>query len=82
MPMVGNFQSMKDKVTATSGIDFARPPPKGALDSPSNVSFFAEWLLLGTDDDEFANTADSNEYDIRNAELYNKWILPEHMPQD
>ena len=75
MPIVDNFKKMKEKVAATSsGPDKARPPPAGALDSPENVAFFAEYLLLGTTDEEFGNKDDSNEYDIRNKELYPKWI--------
>lgn len=82
MPVVGNFQNMKAKVDATEIVQAARPPPKGALDSPENVAFFAEWLMLGTTDDEFANVEDSNEYDIRNASLYPKWIMPENLPKE
>lgn len=82
MPVVGNFQNMKANVNEDEQVVAARPPPKGALDSPDNVSFFVEYLLLGTDDDEFANTQDSNEYDIRDAALYPKWILPEHLPKE
>lgn len=82
MPLVGNFHNMKAKVDASEIVKAARPPPKGALDSPENVAFFAEWLLLGTSDDEFANVEDPNEYDIRNAALYAKWILPENLPKE
>ncbi|KAL3917141.1 MAG: hypothetical protein SGILL_004853 [Bacillariaceae sp.] len=86
MPVVGNFQAMKEKATehAKSGsmdTSKARPPPTGALDSPDNVAFFAEWLLLGTSDAEFSNRDDANEYDIRDAKLYPKWIPNENLPK-
>ena len=57
-------------------------PPKGALDSPENVAFFAEWLLLGTSDEEFSNNGDAGEYDIRDSKLYSKWIPAENLPKD
>lgn len=84
MPVVGNFQGMKDRMaeTAPSVVSGARPPPKGALDSPENVAYFAEWLLLGTSDEEFCNKDDTNEYDIRNSALYEKWIPPENLPKE
>lgn len=82
MPIVANFQGMKDKVAGTSSGGTAQPPPKGALDTPENVAFFAEWLLLGTTDDEFGNKDDPYEYDIRNEELYPKWIPAENLPKD
>jgi benzil reductase ((S)-benzoin forming) len=90
MPAVGNFQTMKDNVREESSSKSrggasqaqARPPPKGALDSPDNVAYFAEWLLLGTEDDEFANRDDPDEYDVRNADLYPKWIPPENLPKE
>lgn len=78
MPAVDNFKAMKERaddvvLSATK----ARPPPKGALDTPDNVAFFAKWLLVGTTDEEFGNKDDSNEYDIRDADLYPKWISEE-----
>lgn len=72
MPAVGNFQAMKDNVGVSSAdaVLTARPPPqRSAWDSPENVAYFAEYLLVGTTDEEFANKDDPNEYDIRNAEL-------------
>lgn len=84
MPLVERFQSMKENMTTTmttmTTTVGARPPPSGALDSPENVAFFAEWLLLGTSDNEFANTDDPNEYDARDSKLYPKWISPENLP--
>lgn len=83
MPVVDNFKNMKAKMTAPTGEQLkARPPPAGALDSPENVAFFAEWLLLGTTDDEFANRDDPNEYDVRKKELYPKWIEAENLPKE
>lgn len=85
MPMVANFQAMKERATATaseSPPNKAMPPPKGALDSPDNVAFFAEWMLLGTTDDEFSNQNDSNEYDIRDSKLFPKWIPEENLPKE
>lgn len=80
MPIVENFKKMKDKASTNGGaVANARPPPAGALDSPDNVAHFAEWLLLGTTDDEFANKDDPNEYDIRNKELFPRWIAAEDM---
>ena len=78
MPVVGNFKAMKEKADASAtAATQARPPPSGALDTPANVAFFAEYLLTGTTDEEFANKDDPSEYDIRNAELYPKWISAE-----
>jgi len=78
MPAVANFKAMKENADSASSSSIkARPPPKGALDAPENVAFFAEFLLVGTTDEEFGNKEDSNEYDIRNAELYPKWISEE-----
>jgi NAD(P)-dependent dehydrogenase (short-subunit alcohol dehydrogenase family) len=82
MPLVASFQTMKAKAVAVVAATQARVPPTGALDAPENVAFFAEWLLLGTTDDEFANRDDPNEYDIRNAALYPKWIPKENLPKD
>lgn len=72
MPAVSNFRSMKEKVAKEDL--FPRPPPKGALDSPRNVAFFAEWLLTGTTNEEFANSDALNEYDIRDESLFHRWI--------
>jgi benzil reductase ((S)-benzoin forming) len=85
MPVVDNFKVMKEKTLAAgqaSDASKAKPPPNGALDSPDNVAFFAEWLLLGTTDEEFSNRDDSNEYDIRDAALFPKWIPPENLPKE
>jgi NAD(P)-dependent dehydrogenase (short-subunit alcohol dehydrogenase family) len=79
-PMSDNFKQMKEKVVETAIVK-AKPPPNGALDSPDNVAFFAEWLLLGTTDDEFSNRDDSNEYDIRDAILFPRWIPEENLPK-
>lgn len=79
MPIVENFKKMKEKTSQSSTATKARPPPAGALDSPENVAFFAEYLLAGTTDEEFANKDDSNEYDIRNKELFPKWINPDQL---
>jgi benzil reductase ((S)-benzoin forming) len=84
MPIVDNFKAMKDKTLTQTSEDApfeARPPPNGALDSPDNVAFFAEWLLLGTSDEEFSNSNASNEYDIRDATLYPKWIPEVNLPK-
>lgn len=81
MPIVGNFQGMKDRMEVKP-VAKARPPPKGALDSPDNVAMFAEWLLLGTTDEEFCNKDDANEYDIRDASLYSRWIPEENLPKE
>ena len=82
MPIVGNFKGMKAKADAIGEQGpKARPPPAGALDSPENVAFFAEYLLVGTTDEEFADASDSkNEFDIRNKELYPKWIDAADLP--
>ena len=79
MPMVQNFIHLKAKVQDSVPTQ-ARPPPPGALDSPDNVAFFAEFLLLGTTDEEFANAHDDNEWDIRNKANFARWILPERLP--
>jgi len=73
MPAVQNFKNMKDNAF-TGGADKPHPPPKGGLDTPDNVAFFAEWLLLRTSDIEFGNKDDPKEYDIRDESLYPKWI--------
>jgi len=73
MPMVQNFKNMKENAFAGESTK-PHPPPKGGLDTPQNVAFFTEWLLLRTTDLEFGNKDDPNEYDIRNEELYPKWI--------
>jgi len=86
MPVVGNFHNMKKNAVTEeedgAGASVARPPPEGALDSPDNVAFFAEWLLLGPDEEEFANRDDPNEYDIRNSELFANWIPQQNLPKD
>jgi len=77
MPAVDKFQTLKANVGQLDSYDAskARPPPTGALDTPDNVAYFAEYLLLGTTDEEFANKDDPNgEYDIRNQDLFSKWI--------
>lgn len=81
-PMSDNFYKMKENAeTVVSEVLKAKPPPNGALDSPDNVAFFAEWLLVGTSDDEFSNRDDTNEYDIRNTTLYPRWIPEENLPK-
>lgn len=53
MPIVQNFRNMKEKASQLEEEKVApgaRPPPKGALDTPENVAFFAEYLLMGTTD--------------------------------
>jgi hypothetical protein len=37
---------------------------------------------LGTANDEFSNLDDKNEYDIRNPDLFSKWIPPESLPKE
>lgn len=75
MPIVENFKKMKEGMSNPQGTpDKARPPPPGALDSPDNVAFFAEYLLLGTSDELFSNKNDPTEFDIRNKDLFEKWI--------
>lgn len=81
MPTVHSFRSMKEKATicdTTKG----RPPPKGALDAPQNVAHFAEFLLLGTSDEEFGNKDDPSEWDIRNVDMFGRWIPEENLPKD
>ena len=75
MPIVRNFQGVKDRAPGGGG-EKARPQPKGALDSIESVAFFAEWLLLGTTDQEIAKKDDPGQYDIRNASLYPNGFLP------
>ncbi len=83
-PMSDNFHKMKERVVETAAGDVvkAKPPPTGALDSPDNVAFFVEWLLLGTSDDEFSSRNDIDEYDIRNPTLFPKWIPEENLPNE
>lgn len=81
MPIVDFFESLKAKTAAAQPEVKARPPPKGALDTPDNVAFFAEWLLLGTSDDEFAVQEYPKEYDIRNEELFPRWIDADNLPK-
>jgi hypothetical protein len=80
-PLVARFQSMKEKGDQEPPSAKARPPPQGALDSPDNVAFFVEWLLLGTTDEEYSSRDDNNEYDIRDAKLFPKWIPEENLPK-
>jgi NAD(P)-dependent dehydrogenase (short-subunit alcohol dehydrogenase family) len=95
MPVVQNFISLKTKADQTNNTNtaateeqaqlqqvYARPPPKGALDTPTNVAFFAEFLLLGTTDEEFANAQADGEWDIRDSSHFERWILPEHLPKE
>lgn len=80
MPVVDQFKQMKESMVVESkSSSKAHPPPAGALDSPDNVAFFAEYLLVGTTDQEFSNKDDPNEYDIRNKELYPRWIDKENL---
>jgi hypothetical protein len=77
MPSVQNFINMKTKAdNITSNRAAARPPPQESLDNPDNAAFFAEFLLVGTTDEEYANASDSNEWDIRSAKNYPLWIAP------
>ena len=82
MPIVKNFQEMKDNASNTPTAHGARPPPSGALDTPENVACFVEYLLLGTTDEEYANAKDSNEWDIRNKEVYPRWISEDNLPKE
>lgn len=78
MPAVSNFEQMKQKAAKQDSV--AKPPVAGGLDSPSNVAFFAEYLLTGTTDEDFTNEKDAtNEYDIRDRKLYPLWIAPENL---
>jgi benzil reductase ((S)-benzoin forming) len=80
MPLVEKYKEMKDRASASgSDVAKARSPPAGALDSPDNVAWFVEFLLLGTSDEEFANKDDPSEYDIRNKELFSRWVDPENL---
>lgn len=84
MPAVSNFVQMKEKAATTAvttkHANTPRPPLSGGLDTPANVAFFAEYLLTGTTDEEFVNEkAGSNEYDIRDKELFPLWIPPENL---
>mmetsp|Transcript_13334 Transcript_13334/g.32602 ORF Transcript_13334/g.32602 Transcript_13334/m.32602 type:complete len:187 (-) Transcript_13334:1903-2463(-) len=84
MPAVTKFQNLKDGMLNSSNELLPRPPPSSSLDSPENVAYFAEYLLLGTTDDEFANLDNSkngNEYDIRDSSLFDKWIPEENHPK-
>ena len=71
---------MKEKTTSSISDESnndnnnPRPPPSGALDTPDNVANFAEYLLLGTTDEEFANKDDPNEHDIRDTKHHPLWI--------
>jgi benzil reductase ((S)-benzoin forming) len=80
MPTVDKFRALffeqkKDHEMNVMGEFVPRPPPPGALDSPLNVACFADWLLRGTSDEEFANKDSAHdEYDIRDETLFPKWI--------
>ncbi|KAL7574468.1 hypothetical protein ACA910_015836 [Epithemia clementina (nom. ined.)] len=89
MPMVQTFRNLKANAKESlsspalggdSAPKTARPPPKGALDTPDNVAFFAEYLLLGTTDEEFANANDDNEHSIQDASKFELWIDPSNLP--
>mmetsp|Transcript_26855 Transcript_26855/g.50670 ORF Transcript_26855/g.50670 Transcript_26855/m.50670 type:complete len:318 (-) Transcript_26855:130-1083(-) len=89
MPLVQKFIGLKEKAAGSSSSSSSttvssvpRPPPAGALDTPDNVAYFAEFLLLGTTDEEFANAQDASEWDIRHAQNFSKWIPAANLPQD
>ena len=81
MPAVQRFVNLKEQQQSTGTATMAaRPPPSGALDTPENVAHFAEFLLLGTTDAEFANVdAHPGEWDIRHAQHFPRWIRAEHL---
>ena len=81
MPVVQAFKDMKEKAEA-GDVSKARPPLKGVLDTPQNVAHFAEFLLLGTTDEEFANKDDLSEWDIRNADFFPRWIPEDNLPKE
>ena len=86
MPAVQRFVSLKEQQQSTGSTTVSttvgpRPPPSGALDTPENVAYFAEFLLLGTTDEEFANALDQSEWDIRHAQHFERWIPPENLPK-
>jgi benzil reductase ((S)-benzoin forming) len=80
MPTVDKFRALffeqkNDHEMNVMGEFVPRPPPPGVLDSPLNVACFADWLLRGTSDEEFANKDSAHdEYDIRDETLFPKWI--------
>ena len=85
MPIVQNFRTMKAKADEQNDRGSptsvgARPPPKGALDTPENVACFAEYLLVGTTNEEFTNAKDDNEHDIRDATKFERWVDPSNLP--
>jgi NAD(P)-dependent dehydrogenase (short-subunit alcohol dehydrogenase family) len=76
MPTVSTFQKLKESMQQErAASNRARPPPSDALDTPENVAHFAEFLLLGTSDDEFG----MEDHDIRDKNLYTRWIAPEDL---
>ena len=89
MPAVQRFVGLKEKQqqqqqqqqqSSNTSTTAARPPPSGALDTPDNVAHFAEFLLLGTTDAEFANAdAHPAEWDIRHEQHFPRWIRPENL---
>ena len=82
LPSVQRFVGLKEKAETLATTAGPRPPPAGALDTPTNVAHFVEFLLLGTTDQEFANADDPSEWDIRHAQHYARWIPPENLPRD
>lgn len=83
MPKVKDFIQLKNNCSPTAPTGTAaRPPPKGSLDTPENVAFFSEFLLLGTTDTEFANADDPSEWDIRDERNFSKWIPAENLPKE
>jgi NAD(P)-dependent dehydrogenase (short-subunit alcohol dehydrogenase family) len=80
-PSVQAFKKFKD-MAVRGDVKKAYPPPNGALDTPENAAHFAEFLLLGTSDDEFAGKDNDNEWDIRNKAFYHRWIPEENLPKE
>jgi hypothetical protein len=85
MPQVDFFRQLKEKSDSmnvstdecndqSTTLTTARPPPTGALDTPENVANFAEYLLVGMTDEEFANKDDPSEHDIRDPKHHHMWI--------
>jgi len=79
MPTVDVFKGMKERVALPSELHKARPPPRGTLDTPENVAHFAEFLLVGCDDETFANRDNPSEWDIRLPENFPLWIPEENL---
>jgi benzil reductase ((S)-benzoin forming) len=66
MLMVDLFKNMKgDGEDDTSPTVPGRPTLAGVFDTLDNAANFAEYLLLGTTDEEFSNDGVPNEYGIR-----------------